>query len=1318
MRILSLRFKNLNSLAGEWKIDFTNPNYLNDGIFAIVGPTGAGKSTILDAICLALYGRTPRLPVISASTNEIMTRHTGECFAEVEFSTIKGSYRVFWGQHRAFQKADGALQGPKRELVDLATGEILETRFNRLSEAVENITGLDFDRFTRSIMLAQGAFAAFLQASPSERAPVLEQITGTDIYTDISIAVYNRNKDEEAKKKAMEESLEGMDILSDEEEKSLSLDVIEKNKESINKEQESKKIQEKMDWLARLDALEKASKENEKNLEDMYQKLKDFEPQKEILARGEKARDIIEPYLNFEKISENKSSLSKKLDELYKALPEAQKDLKKSQELWAIKKEEQNELGKELQVFKLTIRKVRDMDLGLKSKEEDKTAKNKKFLELQGQWEASEKKLKLLTENHEKSLSNLGELHKQKETIKGYESLEANIERLVRDKNGIDALISKIEGKSSLIKKHETEKLAYQNTYKEKKENKEKEEGLLKELEKIVTKLEEDKLEKLENFNLDELRVILSSLEERERESQKLKVELRDFPTQSLEKSFLSHEIRSLKGCEDKLLAFLEKIQERYEALTHEKKKVEKKLNFAMQVEDLAELRKNLQKGEACPLCGSLDHPKHKDFEDISELAKPLEKIEKSLENLNKCLKELNLFITEVRIAKAKKEARFETKKGVLETIKLKAEDLAKLCDQLEAFKFPQGGEMGKSLYLSKLDSFYAEVEESLSQGMSLYMKAPVFREFELGKDFFERIKKAETFLRVEDLSLIKGLETEARAFEELGGWEEEKLLESFDYNLFNALDEDLHKIATQRLELGKLISSLGDMEKRLLKLGEQKQSKYNSLQQVKSEIDQILLRIEERNRSISEEELEKERLQEEAQGLLDNLQKEVALYGWQDLSIPNLDICIKDLENKSLRLKKLNQKHEFITKAKSSQEEEIRLLKGLMDKEKTDLAQAGEEFSKVGKEYKESLHERILFFDEKNPDEEEAKMLQKQELMLRKIEESTEELKSRERLVAEIEKNIAQLSLELQKLEVAYEESRVIFEKNMVKQGFGSLEDFEKARLPVDTLKELRDKAESLKKNFDFLLKEKERWEKELDEEKQKSLTEKKPDELSQTLRSLAEEIKILRENIGANNERLNINKKNKELFSSREKELSKQRKECRHWASLNNLIGSHDGKKFRNFAQGLTFQLVVSEANKHLKEMSNRYLLFRDEKEPLELNVMDKYQAKELRPTRTLSGGESFIVSLALALGLAGIASREIRIDSLFLDEGFGALDDETLDIALTALTDLHRENKLIGVISHVGALKERIASQIRVIPSFGGQSILEGAGCQKIS
>ena len=163
---------------------------------------------------------------------------------------------------------------------------------------------------------------------------------------------------------------------------------------------------------------------------------------------------------------------------------------------------------------------------------------------------------------------------------------------------------------------------------------------------------------------------------------------------------------------------------------------------------------------------------------------------------------------------------------------------------------------------------------------------------------------------------------------------------------------------------------------------------------------------------------------------------------------------------------------------------------------------------------------------------------------------------------------------------------------------------------------------------------------------------------------------------------------------------------------------IGSADGKKYQNFAQGLTFELMVSHANRQLEKMTDRYLLIRDEKQPLELNVVDSYQAGEIRSTKNLSGGESFIVSLTLALGLSKMASQKVRVDSLFLDEGFGTLDEEALETALETLSGLQQDGKLIGIISHVSALKERISIQLSITPVSGGRSSLSGPGCTKMA
>ena len=181
--------------------------------------------------------------------------------------------------------------------------------------------------------------------------------------------------------------------------------------------------------------------------------------------------------------------------------------------------------------------------------------------------------------------------------------------------------------------------------------------------------------------------------------------------------------------------------------------------------------------------------------------------------------------------------------------------------------------------------------------------------------------------------------------------------------------------------------------------------------------------------------------------------------------------------------------------------------------------------------------------------------------------------------------------------------------------------------------------------------------------------------------------------------------NKATKKLIKDKQTAIDAQKNECRRWENLHELIGSADGKKYRNFVQGLTFEMMIGHDNRQLKKMTDRYLLIRDDAQPLELNVIDNYQAGEIRSTKNLSGGESFIVSLALALGLSQMASKNVRVDSLFLDEGFGSLDEDALDTALETLASLQHDGKLIGVISHVAAIKERISTQIQVVPDTGG-------------
>jgi len=291
-------------------------------------------------------------------------------------------------------------------------------------------------------------------------------------------------------------------------------------------------------------------------------------------------------------------------------------------------------------------------------------------------------------------------------------------------------------------------------------------------------------------------------------------------------------------------------------------------------------------------------------------------------------------------------------------------------------------------------------------------------------------------------------------------------------------------------------------------------------------------------------------------------------------------------------------------------------------------------------------------------------------------------------------------------------------FNSLLTQKGFNQEADYLAACLPETERLHLQQQADQLNQHGTALNALIKQSTEELNALLQQDLSAESLETLQQTLLYHEKQLNQLQETLGGLRRDLHNNAQAREKQTHQAEKIDAQKRELERWSALHELIGSADGKKFRNFAQGLTFELMISHANQQLQKMSDRYVLLRDKDQPLDLNVVDFYQAGEIRSTKNLSGGESFIVSLALALGLSRMASRNVRVDSLFLDEGFGTLDEDALDTALETLSSLQQEGKLIGVISHVPALKERISTQIKVAPGPGGRSTLSGPGCQTLS
>ncbi|MNZ40669.1 Nuclease SbcCD subunit C [compost metagenome] len=210
--------------------------------------------------------------------------------------------------------------------------------------------------------------------------------------------------------------------------------------------------------------------------------------------------------------------------------------------------------------------------------------------------------------------------------------------------------------------------------------------------------------------------------------------------------------------------------------------------------------------------------------------------------------------------------------------------------------------------------------------------------------------------------------------------------------------------------------------------------------------------------------------------------------------------------------------------------------------------------------------------------------------------------------------------------------------------------------------------------------------------------------DELDAQLMALGTELRELGQRQGEIRAQLQGDDTRRASQQSLFTQIQAQEQEHDLWQRLNSLIGSADGARYRRFAQGLTLDHLVHLANRQLQRLHGRYQLARRSEGELELEVIDTWQGDSARDCKTLSGGESFLVSLALALALSDLVSHKTSIDSLFLDEGFGTLDGETLEVALDALDSLNASGKTIGVISHVEAMKERIPVQLKVHKGVG--------------
>lgn len=380
MKISKIEFENLNSLKGYWCIDLTHPDYKkNHELFVISGNTGSGKTTILDAITLGLYGRTPRQPKVGngVTGNELMTRTTASCMARIHYECSKGHFVSEFYQERSRRKASGNFK--QAECRILHDGEVIFSDIPaKLSEATAKIIHLDYEQFCRSIMLAQGEFDRFVKADGiskedliRERAEILAKLNGTEKYKKIGEAVGKKcsEVDEEFKKLSEKKEEFSGNVLSEDETKKLLEEKKALEKEIKENKKNQKNLDEKIKWLKDVQKYSEALSEAENSFKEIKDRKKEFGSKLKRLEKALLAKNCEPAYKAMELQKNAKKDFSDKLSELEDSLPELKASLQKANK-------NLNKTGTEYNSFKALVpeneelwKKVRALDLKIENQE-------------------------------------------------------------------------------------------------------------------------------------------------------------------------------------------------------------------------------------------------------------------------------------------------------------------------------------------------------------------------------------------------------------------------------------------------------------------------------------------------------------------------------------------------------------------------------------------------------------------------------------------------------------------------------------------------------------------------------------------------------------------------------------------------------------------------------------------------------------------------------------------------------------------------------------------------------------------------------------
>ncbi len=1217
MKILKVELQNINSLKSDKPIvvDFEGDHFQDVGLYAITGPTGAGKTTLLDAITIALYNTVPRFNGTALKTDlkNVVSYGADDAFSRVVFENGGCRYEAQWNI-RLTSKTGKKLTNPDEgvRLKDLSEGKILAEKKREFATAIEEVCQLNYDQFLRSVMLAQGEFAAFLSAKGPEKGKLLEQITGEEIYKKIGETVVLRFSQERKKLEEIKARINNEDVLSDE------------KREELKKEKDSLVV-ELHDFQKKLDVYvkilewfkeEKKLLQNKENIRiEEVSLAQEKEKQKLVLfslAEHEKAEPFKELIQEINRISksiaegaENLIMLKQSLSQIEDAHKRLQDKLIVDQRIYKEKEQDYNEWMPKLE-------EVSKLDISIKKGEFDsRNAKeeiNKIKLEVS-------KIDKVIQKNESEKIA----VQKNIEETQSFLKKNSNIPHLQEQ---LPNWISQLTIRTNLKKE--------QADYKQKISNQEKTIGLFRSdftkikhlLESETVKLDEttkildDLNRQLEGKNTDALFVRKEKLLKEEKQWEKAAEYMTTIVELLSGEKKLSEEIQSLtKGLDHKKNQSEEAIKKINDAKIS-LDDAEKLLKSYTIIKSFEEERKMLVEGEPCKLCGSTVHPYVTKYEhiELSDTEGKVVERKKVLENLQKEERDLAVNIENIstKISSNQKE---------LNTRKVKIEENRVLLSQM--------------------------------------VKDPALRDVKAISEQLNKVK------------------------EEL-----------------DSLNKDLDKARTLQEQLKK--------NDQLLKAIQEKVNTFTTEQEKLKERGILLSKELEDNKK--ELKVKSEDLKMKEDKLTDSLgvfELNLPDFKKTDAFLNGLKIRVDQFSEKSMLLVDLNHQYEQLCSATKNQLEQ----KSEKIKQK-ELKVAY--LLNIDSEIKELTGKRELILPLAMSTEAKRKELQrtKEEVkaILDKVQKEAEDLNSSKKTR---EKEIENVTIALSNSKSSLNDFTLQLNEKILHSDFDSKAKIEDALLDHDKKKHAELVRKELEKKTTELNTRQDTHKNEWEQLVHSKDFEVSMEEAQEGKKSTEEKKNALNNRQGAIDQQIELDDairgRNKSVFE----EMAAQEKVIAKWKALLDLIGGSKDA-FNTYVQRLTLQNLIILANKHLTKLNRRYALKIDSTygkgEELNFKLVDYYQTARTRYVDTSSGGEKFLISLSLALGLSDLASNNVRIDSLFIDEGFGTLDAQTLETVLSTLETLHADGKMIGIISHVENLKERIPTQIQVIKKSNGVSSLE--------